>query len=81
MRSSSPRPISLNPTAIMPAWTASAMASVAFFRSGPSPVGSDVAIKSESEPALSGLPVVVSATMLKLGAAACEFVQWAFESR
>jgi hypothetical protein len=63
MRSSSPSPIKRKPTASMPAWTANATASVPFFSCDELPFGSDVAMKSASEPALSGLPVVFWPTM------------------
>jgi hypothetical protein len=64
IRSSSPKPMSLNPTAIIPACIANATASVAFLSWGPSPFGSDVAMNSAMEPAQSGLPVVLSCTMV-----------------
>lgn len=60
---SSPKPTSLNPTAIMPAFTASAMASVGLFKCGPVLFGRHVAMNRESEPALSGFPVVRSLTI------------------
>jgi hypothetical protein len=65
--SSSPSPMSLKPTAIMPAWIASATASVPFLSCGSSPLGNDDAMKSESEAALSGLPDVVSCTIFGCG--------------
>jgi hypothetical protein len=40
------------------------MASVEFLSCGPSPFGSEVAMKRASEPAQSGLPVVLSCTIL-----------------
>ena len=62
--SSSLSPTSLKPTASIPACTASAMASVPFFSFAFSPRGSAVAMNSERDPALSGLPVVVSETIV-----------------
>jgi hypothetical protein len=64
IRSSSPKPTSLKPTANIPACTANATASVVFFSCGPSPFGSDVAMNNAMEPAQSGLPVVLSCTMV-----------------
>ena len=58
MRSSSPSPMRRKPTASMPAWTASATASVPFLSCDASLLGSEVAMNNASEPALSGLPVV-----------------------
>lgn len=67
MRSSSPKPMSLKPTASMPACTANATASVPFLSCGcEPPLGSDRAIKRASEPALSGLPPVLACTMFAI---------------
>lgn len=65
--SSSPIPTSLKPTASIPAWTASAMASVPFLSLAFSPRGNAVAMNSDRDPALSGLPVVLSETIVFCG--------------
>lgn len=62
--SSSPKPISRKPTAIMMAWTASAIASVLFLSCDASPLGSEDAMYSATEPALSGLPLVFDCTIV-----------------
>lgn len=64
IRSSSPSPTSLKPTASIPACTASAMASVPLLSFELSPLGRAVAMNNERDPALSGFPVVLSDTIM-----------------